>query len=186
MYSGIRGRRGRRRRDRTRKGRCLVERLELRRLLSAPVVNWIQGAGYSAGGFTPTDLAVGKFNADNFPDLVVGGNNQARILAGDGRGGFTLASTNPYFPMDVGRQLVLTGEDNGESIRLEVNVLDQTRTIAGVTTRVVEEREEVDGVEVGAGRGAGQVAADLRDVEPVLLAVNRGIDAGRVFLDRSK
>src|SRR6266700_5181333 len=113
MFSGIRGRRGGRRGNRTRKGSCLVERLELRRLLSAPVVNWIQGAGYSAGGFTPTDLAVGKFNADNFPDLVVGGNNQARILAGDGRGGFTLASTiNTGFV--VGR--VAVGDLNNDGI----------------------------------------------------------------------
>jgi len=61
------------------------------------------------------------------------------------RGGRTLAATNPCRPIEVGRQLVLTGEDNGESIRLEVNVLDQTRTIAGVTTRVVEEREFANG-----------------------------------------
>src|SRR6188508_1625866 len=69
--------------------RC--ERLEPRRLLAAPAVDFITGAGYAAAGFTPTDVAVGKFNNDAYPDLVVGGNNQARILAGDGRGGFTLA-----------------------------------------------------------------------------------------------
>ena len=61
------------------------------------------------------------------------------------QGGFTLVSTNPYFPLDVGRQLILTGEEDGESVVLQVTVLDRTRTIAGVTTRVVEEREFHDG-----------------------------------------
>jgi hypothetical protein len=70
-----------------------AERLEPRWFLSAPAVNFIEGAGYAAAGFTPTDVATGKFNNDNFPDLVVGGNNQARILLGDGRGGFALGST---------------------------------------------------------------------------------------------
>lgn len=55
--------------------------------------------------------------------------------------GFTLAGTNPFFPLDVGRQLILTGEEDGEAVVLQVTVLDRTRTIAGVTTRVVEERE---------------------------------------------
>jgi hypothetical protein len=67
-------------------------------------------------------------------------------LCSPGRGGFTLGSANPYFPIDVGRQLVLTGEENGETHRLQVTVLDRTRTIAGVTTRVVEEREWVNDV----------------------------------------
>jgi hypothetical protein len=62
-----------------------------------------------------------------------------------GRSGFTLVSTNPYFPLDVGRQLILTGEEDGEAVVLHVTVLDRTRTIAGVTTRVVEEREFHDG-----------------------------------------
>ena len=62
-----------------------------------------------------------------------------------GQGGFTLVSTNAYFPLDVGRQLILTGEEDGESVVLQVTVLDRTRTIAGVTTRVVEEREFHDG-----------------------------------------
>jgi hypothetical protein len=30
-------------------------------------------------------------------------------------GGFTLASTNPYWPLTVGRQLILNGEEEGAS-----------------------------------------------------------------------
>jgi hypothetical protein len=62
-----------------------------------------------------------------------------------GAGVFTLVSTNPYFPLDVGRQLILTGEEGGDQITLHVTVLDRTRVIDGVTTRVVEEREFVNG-----------------------------------------
>ena len=59
-------------------------------------------------------------------------------------GGFTIVSTNPWFPMDVGRQLILEGEEEGQTITLQVTVLDRTRLIQGVLTRVVEEREWVD------------------------------------------
>jgi hypothetical protein len=55
--------------------------------------------------------------------------------------GFSLISTNPYFPMDVGSEWVLEGGDE----RVVVTVLDETETVAGVTTRVIEEREFEDG-----------------------------------------
>lgn len=60
-------------------------------------------------------------------------------------GGFSIVSTNPYFPLDVGNQWTYEGEDEGESVSLIISVLDQTRVIDGVTTRVQEEREFVDG-----------------------------------------
>jgi hypothetical protein len=56
-------------------------------------------------------------------------------------GDFTLESTNPYFPMDVGKQWVLEGENE----RVEVTVLDETEVVSGVTTRVIEEREFKNG-----------------------------------------
>lgn len=56
------------------------------------------------------------------------------------QGGFTLISTNPYFPMKVGSKWVLEGGDE----RVEVTVLDETEVVAGVTTRVIEEREWED------------------------------------------
>ncbi|MBI4509486.1 MAG: hypothetical protein HY698_07600 [Deltaproteobacteria bacterium] len=61
-------------------------------------------------------------------------------------GPFTLAITNTYFPLPVGRNLVLSGEDaEGVVVRVEVNVLDQTEVVFGVTTRVVEVKEFEDG-----------------------------------------
>jgi hypothetical protein len=48
---------------------------------------------------------------------------------------------NPYFILEPGYQIVLEGEDT----RLHITVLDETREIDGVTTRVVEEKEWEDG-----------------------------------------
>jgi uncharacterized protein DUF3108 len=48
---------------------------------------------------------------------------------------------NPYFPLEPGYQLVLKG--GGEELTL--TVLDETKTIDGVATRVVEEYERANG-----------------------------------------
>lgn len=51
----------------------------------------------------------------------------------------TLATTgrNDYFVLEPGHQLVL----EGGGVKLQITVLDETKTINGVSTRVVEERE---------------------------------------------
>ena len=51
----------------------------------------------------------------------------------------TLQTTgrNPYFILEPGFQLVLEGGDT----KLQITVLDQTKTVDGVITRVVEEKE---------------------------------------------
>jgi hypothetical protein len=56
-----------------------------------------------------------------------------------GTGSCKLASSghNDYFVLEPGHQLVL---ENGKT-RLQITVLDETKVIDGVTTRVVEERE---------------------------------------------
>ena len=48
---------------------------------------------------------------------------------------------NPYFILEPGYQLVLEGREE----RLTITVLDETKTVAGVETRVVEERETKNG-----------------------------------------
>jgi hypothetical protein len=75
-------------------------------------------------------------------------------------GPFTLEIDNPYFPLVTGSQLVLEGEDGGALVRLEVTVLDQTETVAGVETRVVEERETEDGALVEVSRNFFTQASD--------------------------
>ncbi len=62
-----------------------------------------------------------------------------------GNGPFSLDITNPYLPFTVGDQIVLKGTEDGEIIRLRITVLDETETVAGIDTRVVEEREWEEG-----------------------------------------
>jgi hypothetical protein len=53
-----------------------------------------------------------------------------------------LTSTNPYFPIEpVGSQWTLEGEEDGTSVKAVITVLNRTRMIDGVNTRVIEERE---------------------------------------------
>jgi hypothetical protein len=56
-----------------------------------------------------------------------------------GGGPFTLEITNPYLPYLPGQQWVL--ESGSEKV--QITVLEETEVVAGVTTRVVEEREWV-------------------------------------------
>ncbi len=59
-----------------------------------------------------------------------------------------LAIDNPYFPLSVGDQRVLTGKEQGQTIGLRITVLDATENLYRgknkVTTRVVEETEWYD------------------------------------------
>src|SRR3712207_5097030 len=52
---------------------------------------------------------------------------------------------NPYLILVPGHRLVLAGEEDGEAVELTITVLDETETVAGVETRVVEERATTDG-----------------------------------------
>ncbi len=59
----------------------------------------------------------------------------------DTGGPFSIIIDNGFFPVVVGSQSVLEGEDDqGVMVRIESSVLDETEDIAGVTTRVVEEQ----------------------------------------------
>jgi hypothetical protein len=98
------------------------------------------------------------------PPLGVALENESAFLDGDGTGapapsgskeldldvcdpssgGFSTASANPWFPMGVGQQWTYEGEEDGVPVSLLITVLDETRLIAGVTTRVIEEREWED------------------------------------------
>ncbi|WMW26274.1 hypothetical protein RE474_06060 [Methanolobus sediminis] len=58
---------------------------------------------------------------------------------------FTNPVANPYFPLEVGTTFILEGESDGEDIRVEIYVTDQTKEIMGVTTMVIRDREWEDG-----------------------------------------
>ena len=52
-----------------------------------------------------------------------------------------LVSTNPYFPITVGYQWTLEGEEDGLAVRALLTVLPLTRTIEGIPAAILEERE---------------------------------------------
>lgn len=52
-----------------------------------------------------------------------------------------LVSTNPYFPITVGYQWTLEGEEDGLAVKALLTVLPLTRTIDGIEAAILEERE---------------------------------------------
>lgn len=66
-------------------------------------------------------------------------------LCSPAAGGFNPFSSNPYFPIQVSSQWIYEGEETGELIELQVTVLNETEVVGGITTRVIEERESIDG-----------------------------------------
>jgi hypothetical protein len=58
---------------------------------------------------------------------------------------FQTTGENPFFPLQPGLTTFLAGEDEGERLRLRIKVLHHTTVVGGVRTRIVEEREHVNG-----------------------------------------
>jgi hypothetical protein len=54
---------------------------------------------------------------------------------------FSTRGWNTYFILQPGYQLVLEGVEGGDTARLVITVLDETKMINGIETRVVEENE---------------------------------------------
>jgi hypothetical protein len=52
---------------------------------------------------------------------------------------------NDYFLLEPGRQSTFRGKERGQAAELVITVLDETKKVGGVETRVVEERETVGG-----------------------------------------
>jgi hypothetical protein len=70
------------------------------------------------------------------------------------------AGKNPYFVLMPGHQLVL----EGGGVKLQITVLDETKVVAGVETRVVEEREWKDGQLAEVARNYFAFCEQTRDV----------------------
>ena len=106
-------------------------------------------------------LAGCEFPAQPSSDIaIVGLQRLDPALCAIDRGGFTLTSTNAYFPLGVGSRWVYEGMEAGALTRLEITVLDQTEMVGGVTTRVLEERESADGTPVEVSRNFFAEASD--------------------------
>ncbi len=58
---------------------------------------------------------------------------------------FSSTGKNPFMILEPGYQLTLQGVDEGENVRLTITVLNETKVIDGIETRVVKEREVVGG-----------------------------------------
>ena len=58
---------------------------------------------------------------------------------------FTLDSVNPYYPLIPGSVTILEGDDDGELVRIERRVLEETESVSGVMTHILEHTEYVDG-----------------------------------------
>ncbi len=63
-------------------------------------------------------------------------------------GPFSLTIDNPFLPLPVGMLQVLEDSSN----KVQISVLNQTERVAGITTRVVEEREWKNGTLVEVAR----------------------------------
>src|SRR5512134_3804896 len=91
--------------------------------------------------------------ADDFEELELS-------VCGEAGAPFTLEIDNPFFPLPVAHHLVLEGDEDGTTIRVEITVLDETEDVGGVTTRVVEEAEYEDDEVVEIARNFFAQASD--------------------------
>jgi hypothetical protein len=77
-----------------------------------------------------------------------------------GGGTFSLDIDNEFFPLPVGHRVTLEGEEGSTRLVVRITSLDETETVAGVETRVVEEFESTDGNVVEISRNFFAQASD--------------------------
>jgi len=68
-----------------------------------------------------------------FRKFIVGNHNFSSIAYGK--------VNNTYWPLEIGYRIVLLGEEEGETIQVNITVLNRTEMVGSIETRVVEERE---------------------------------------------
>jgi hypothetical protein len=77
---------------------------------------------------------------------------------------FSANGSNDYFFLEPGYQLRLEGEEDREPIVLLITVLNETKMVDGVETRVVEERETDDGELVEVSRNYFAICTPENDI----------------------
>ncbi len=65
---------------------------------------------------------------------------------------FSTTGKNDYFILEPGYQLILEGKAGKSNSRLVITVLNKTKNVGGIETRVVEENETVDGKTIEISR----------------------------------
>lgn len=77
---------------------------------------------------------------------------------------FSSTGRNDYFILEPGYQLVLQGDEEGDKVVLTITVLDETKKVGGVETRIVEERESKGGKIVEVSRNYFAVDKTTRNI----------------------
>lgn len=65
---------------------------------------------------------------------------------------FSTTGRNPYFILEPGYRLVLVGKEEKNEVQLVITVLNETKKIGNVETRIVEENESVNGKTIEISR----------------------------------
>jgi len=77
---------------------------------------------------------------------------------------FASKGRNKYFILEPGYQLVLEGKEGEHTVQLVITVLDETKKIGSVETRVVEERETEDGKLIEISRNFFAICKQTKSV----------------------
>lgn len=77
---------------------------------------------------------------------------------------WSASGKNDYFILEPGYQQILEGREHNSSTRLVITVLADTRKIANIETRVVEEKESIGGQVIEISRNFFAVCQPMNDV----------------------
>jgi hypothetical protein len=77
---------------------------------------------------------------------------------------FSSTGRNPFFILEPNYQLMLAGGDAGEAAEVIITVLNETRQVNGTETRVIEERESIDGELVEISRNFFAICEETNSV----------------------
>lgn len=77
---------------------------------------------------------------------------------------FSSIGGNPFFILNPGYQLDLQGREDGKTLRVVITVLNETKAVDGVETRVVEERESEDGELIEVSRNYYAICSPTNSV----------------------
>lgn len=89
--------------------RFLLEQLEPRMLLSAGLLNIAPGSPIDSGGSAPPGVAVGDFNGDGNPDIVVANQTDKNYAANSGTLSVLLSNSDGTFRQPPGGPMVIGG-----------------------------------------------------------------------------
>lgn len=77
---------------------------------------------------------------------------------------FSTTGNNTYFILEIGYYLILEGIDEGDLVKLNVTVLNETETVGIYETRVVQEAEYVNGELIEISRNFFAFAEETKSV----------------------